>query len=109
VSRIAYNDCPLAVVGVFHVPSARTSTQQRTDVNVTNKSSTKNFKPEQKHNNEMLLIAPTSRPNNGKRFVQATPAVGFFNFQISPKDKASFLLFIKNNKKCKRMKFRLNR
>jgi hypothetical protein len=40
---------------------------------------------------------------------QATPAVGFFNFQISSKDKASFLLFIKNNKKCKRMKFRLNR
>jgi len=37
--------------------------------NVTNKSSTKNFKPEQKHNNEMLLIAPTFRPNNGKRFV----------------------------------------
>ncbi len=25
------NDCPLAVVGVFHVPSARTLAQQRTD------------------------------------------------------------------------------
>jgi len=37
-SRVAGNDCPLAVVGVFHVPSARTSAQQRTDVNVINKS-----------------------------------------------------------------------
>jgi hypothetical protein len=68
--KISANDCPLAVVGVFHVPSARPKAQQRTDVNVTNKSPTKNFKPEQKYNNEMLLIAPTSCPNNGKRFVE---------------------------------------
>jgi hypothetical protein len=68
--EIAANDCPLAVVGVFHVPLARTSPQHRRDVNVTNKSSTKNFKPEQKHNNEMLLIAPTSCPNIAKPHVE---------------------------------------
>ena len=36
--NLTANDCPLAVVGVFHVSSARTSAQQRTDVNVKNKS-----------------------------------------------------------------------
>ncbi len=59
---MAANDCPLAVVGIFHVPSARTSAQQRIDVNVTNKSSTKNFKPEQKHNKEMLLMLQLPAP-----------------------------------------------
>jgi len=28
---LAANNCPLADVGEFHVPSARTSAQQRTD------------------------------------------------------------------------------
>jgi hypothetical protein len=37
--------------------------------------------------------------------VQATPAVGFASFILSPDKKVPFLLFIKNNKKCKTMKF----
>jgi len=58
---------------------------------------------------ELQPKTTTSCPAFANTFVQATPAVGALNFQISSKDKASFLLFIKNNKKCKRMKFRLNR
>ncbi len=41
-----------------------------------------NFKTEQKHNNEMLLIAPTSCPNNGKRFVEPTPLVKTVQYQV---------------------------
>jgi len=63
-------------------------------------------KPEQKPDSEPLPIVRLSSQNIAKPNVQATPAVGLLSSQVFPKNKASFLLFIKNNKKCKTMKFR---
>ena len=62
---------------------------------------------ELKHNIELKADA-----NNVKPLLQQNPMFkqhlrwAIFDFRISLKDKASFLLFIKKNKKCKKMKFR---